>query len=170
MKDPAMNTNEKPASITMYISTNWEIIRDIETRVSSYFSDGQKDINDASMIVITELVENAVKYGVPLPGMHAIKFNFEIRDNFVEISIINAIGHEKHRTAITRLIDEINNSGNPQELYTMRLQELLNFDGKIMTGGLGLYRIAHEAKFEINYSLDGDILTVIARRPINKMK
>jgi hypothetical protein len=60
-------------------------------------------------------------------------------------------------------IDEIRNSDDPAELYTRRLQELMDNTVKGKTQ-LGLYRIAYEGEFSLSYRIDNSRLTIIAER------
>jgi hypothetical protein len=116
-------------------------------------------------MAIIELVENAVKYGSSIPGKEGVEFDFKIDNNNIIIKISNGLIHEKDGITVANNINKIKSSNNPMELYIQRLKELLE---KPVEGvsQLGLYRIAYEGRFNLDYSIDNNILTITAYRTI----
>ena len=67
------------------------------------------------------------------------------------------------RSVLTMSLDELT-PGASEQLYVARLQELMN--NPTQSTRLGLYRIGHEGKFDLDYSYGEQILELTARRRV----
>jgi hypothetical protein len=157
--------NKNDVSLKYYIYPTWDIVHKIEENAGKHFQGLDINIKEATMMVITELIENAVKYGAAIPGQEGVEFKFTIEKNKITTSISNGIISEKDVIPVKNHIDKIKASDSPMELYINRLKELLNnpIEG---VSQLGLYRIAYEGQFKLDYKIENNILTIIATREI----
>ena len=108
------------------IDSSWSIIKVIRNRVEALVMDKDPELAAACKMTASELVENAVKYGI------INDFDFE--------------NVKKH-------IDDIRETDNPHDLYLKRL-EILMKQKNVRQSQLGLYRIAYEGEFHLAYSYD----------------
>lgn len=154
----AINVSIKPA---------WSIIEDIQ-RKAIVFMDSKgkgKDLSEATMMCVTELIENAIKYGTEKTPSGNIDFELHVNDNQIEISVSNGIRSYDDISNLISHIEKIKNSDDPAQLYTERLMELMD-NPKPGVSQLGLYRIAYEGEFKIDYRYENKILTITAKRDI----
>ena len=114
-------------------------------------------------MTISELIENAVKYENATETSEAIDIRFSIEDDIITIIVSNPVTDKKHIEVLKDHINKIINAGDRRQLFTERVRNLMENEqsGKSQ---LGLYRIAYEGKFNLSYTYENDIITVIARR------
>ena len=148
------------------ITPAWDLIEKVEQNTQELFKVTDKSLKEATIMVATELLENAVKYGRSHPGIDGIQFHFIADDDFIRISVSNAVLEDHHKNDLIETIDEVNKCENPEILYMNRLKELLESRVKGVSR-LGLYRIAYEGQFNLSYKLENDLLTVIAEKHLN---
>lgn len=160
-----MGENNKNVSLKYYISPTWDVVHKIEENAGKHFKNLDENVRESIMMVITELIENAVKYGAAIPGKEGVEFKFSIDKNKITATISNGIISEKDIIPVKNHIDKIKASDNPMELYTNRLKELLKNPVEGVSQ-LGLYRIAYEGQFSLDYKIENNILTIIATREI----
>ncbi|HNR86875.1 MAG TPA: hypothetical protein PKM65_00885 [Spirochaetota bacterium] len=147
------------------INSAWGIVKEIREKVGSLLQDRQKDLVDATMMTVSELIENAIKYGTPVSSSTDIDFELTITDRTISISISNGIVAMSDYENVKRHLDLIGQSDNPGELYTKRLMELME-NPRPGVSQLGLYRIAYEGEFSLSYRFENKILTIFAERAI----
>ncbi len=152
-------------AISISIKPTWSIVKEIKEKADRFMSEkgALKDVKEASIMCATELIENAVKYGTEKPGGGNIEFDLSVEDNRVVIKISNGIKSNSDITNVTEHIDKLKESDDPAQLYTDRLMELME-NPKPGISQLGLYRIAYEGEFSLDYTYSDKILTVIAER------
>ena len=148
-----------------YIPPLWDIVHSIRDKVEALLSDHPDEIRSACTMVASELIENAVKYGSPIKEGSGIRFEFTADERHIRITASNKIHSQKDYKQVTRFLNRIADSDNPEALYLERLHTLLDesIHGKSQ---LGLFRIAYEGKFTLSYAYTQDILTIIAVRNI----
>jgi hypothetical protein len=160
-----MDKDTDTISVKYYIPTTWNAIHEISENIFNSINNIDENVKEETRMTIVELVENAVKYGLAIPGKKGIEFDFKIGKNNIIIKISNRLINKKDGKTVKANIDKIKASGNPMELYIQRLRELLAnpIEG---VSQLGLYRIAYEGRFNLDYKIDNNILTIIASRTI----
>jgi len=154
-------------AISFTIKPTWSIIKKIQERTVNYMnSKGKsKDLTDATMMCVTELIENAVKYGEETNKGDNIEIDLRVHEDKITIRVTNGLSAHKDLTTVAEHIDKLKKSNNPAELYTQRLKELLD-NTKPSVSQLGLYRIAYEGEFKLDYRYSDNMLTIIAERKI----
>jgi hypothetical protein len=121
----------------------------------------QRDVSDTVGIVACELMENAIKYG-DWSGPAQVTFSFRSAGGQLEIEVScpcdTASPHYERLLAALRVIEK----ANARDSYLKRLAEIARDSDE--RGGLGLLRLAHEAKCRLSARLaDHDRLHVQAR-------
>jgi len=124
----------------------------------------QRDVSDMVGIVACELMENAIKYG-DWSGTSKVTFSFRSDGGELVFEVAcpcdTASPHYERLTAALRLIEK----ANARDSYLQRLAQIARDTNE--RGGLGLLRLAHEAKCRLSARLvDNDLLHVQARLPL----
>ncbi len=147
--------------IKVSIEPTWNIVLNINDRIDEVMPDAGGEVVDSLRMVSTELVENAVKYGEPVPGMAGIEYELVVEENEIFIRVDNGVVNQLNVEQVKKCIDKIKKSEDRFKLYTNRLIELME-SPKLGESQLGLFRIAYEGKCELSYSYQEQILTVKA--------
>jgi hypothetical protein len=121
----------------------------------------QRDISDTVGIVSCELMENAIKYG-DWSGPARVTFSFRSDGGELVFEVgcpcDTASPHYERLSAALRLIEK----ANARDSYLKRLAQIARDSNE--RGGLGLLRLAHEAKCRLTAKLaENDWLHVQAR-------
>jgi len=154
-------------SVNITIHPTWNIIKEIQEKTSKFIEglNLSKDFSDSTVMCATELIENAIKYGSEKPGGGNIEFNLNTDGKKIVIMISNGVRSEDEIRVCVMHIEKIKNSKDPSALYTERLKELMK-NPKPGVSQLGLYRIAYEGKFRLDYTYRDRVLTITACRKI----
>lgn len=142
----------------------WNRIREVRRCVAEATAHLSREISAAAEMVTGELVENAVKYGTIVPGLDDVVVHVRVEDREVKILVTNGVGATAAADEVAARIARIQASPSREALYVGRLEELLRTPGA--AGGLGLYRIGYEGKFELSCECVGQVLTVKATREL----
>jgi hypothetical protein len=153
--------------INLSIAPAWTMIKEVRERIGEAMNGGNypPELIDAGVMCASELVENAIKFAPARAGAEHIKFVFRIGEGQIAINVSNGIRDENDLSKVKEHIDKLNKSGDPSGLYLERLKELMKSLAPRETR-LGLYRIAHEGEFKLDYRFQDELLTVIAERMI----
>lgn len=145
----------------------WSHIREARKLVQEALADRDPELRDAAGMTMSELIENAMKYGEPVPAMPGAKFKLTIDDDVIEIEVQNGVASDDSVANLAATVTAISAAPDQEAreaLYVARLQELL--DDPSAGGRLGLYRIGFEGQFDLSCTHDGQVVTVKARRTI----
>jgi hypothetical protein len=145
------------------IEPAWKTIMQIEEEIKSRFKPENVSVFEATVMVVSEMIENAIKYGKSQDFTESIDFTFSVKEKLITITVSNPVEDDKHLSEFREHIQQIKNSDDPAKLYTERLRELLERKHE-KKAQLGLYRIAYEGKFTLSYQYDNKLLTVNAVR------
>lgn len=151
-----------PLRLTAQISPEWANVRDIRMQVSHALVAQSQDIRDATCMVVSELLENAVKYGGSMPESRRLDFALAVEDDKIEVRVTSGATSGEHVQRLTQRVHEVNETERSGVLYLQRFHDLLNDPNQ--SGGLGIYRICVEGGFKLSVSQEGDVLAVVARR------
>lgn len=126
----------------------------------------QRDLSDNVAIVACELMENAIKYG-DWSGSACVTFSMRSEGEQLEIEVScpcdTASPHYERLSTSLRLIEK----ANARDSYLQRLAQIARDSNE--HGGLGLLRLAHEAKCRLSARLaENDRLHVQARIPLQR--
>jgi hypothetical protein len=142
----------------------WQYVQSARTRVREALADHPQERRDAAVMVASELVENAIKYGEGVPKASCATLKLEVTDSAICLEVSNGVRAIAAVREIESHINQIACAMDPGDLYVVRVLELLtNPDSK---GKLGLCRIRHEGRFELHFRYEDEVLTVTATRRI----
>lgn len=146
------------------IPVAWHHIREARTLVQEALTQHARALREAAGMTLSELLENALKYGEAVQGMPGASYTLVVEDEYVEIHVSNGLNSQQSLAELKRRIDAIAAADDKQALYIERLEEIMN--NPSAGGQLGLFRIACEGGFDLSYRFEPPILTVTARRPL----
>ena len=147
------------------IRPTWNIVKEVGDNIEKVLKISKRELLESATMAAAELIENAVKYGEPVGnGLEScIEFEARIEDGKIIIRVMNGAMNMRNVNNVIEHIEKIKASGDPFELYTGRLNELLN-NPRSGVSQLGLYRIAYEGQFTLDYEYRDNILTITAVR------
>ncbi len=151
--------------LNYYIKPVWDDIDDIREKIDSLLAGYDSELIVISVHVASELIENAVKYGSFIKNDKGIDFSIDVDDHRIEIKVVNKISSYENFETLKSTIEQIKLSDNPMELYTNRIMALLS-KKTVSKSQLGLFRMAGEGNFFLDYQLENDILTVSATKKL----
>jgi hypothetical protein len=165
--DGPMNGKED-ISISLSIAPTWSILKDVQDKTETCLnrSGASRDVAEATIMCASELLENAIKYGSSAAGTNNITFDLGIHDGMIRIRVSNGITDEQNVRNVQAHIEKIKSSPDPGALYTERLKELME-QQKPGISQLGLYRIAYEGEFELDFAYKNRTLIIQAERPFS---
>ncbi len=154
-------------TLTYIVKPVWSEIERIREKIQSELTGCVSRANiDFTIICVTELVENAVKYGEAVPNMQYLQFRLDLKDGEIEIGVSNGVAKQDDLSLACSIIDKINEGGDPESLYLERLMVLMERNGPGKSQ-LGLLRIANETGYKLRYNIDRNVLIVEANRKVN---
>jgi len=147
------------------IRPDWDDIKLVSDTVRDIFKDKYNGLEDIVMMVSSELLENAIKYGFVQHDKDFIKYQVEEDAGMIIISVTNKVDSFSFIRQVIEHIEKIRRNDNKMELYVDRMKQIRDKrkDGE---SKLGFYRIAYEGKFNLHYKYKDDNLTIIAKRKI----
>jgi len=150
------------------VAPRWSAISDvrdsIESLIDKYFD---KKI-DFTIITISELLENAVKYGKFDSQGNTVDLELILEPDSIAIQVSNQIKHtDANLDQLKRLINLINHVGKTELgfLYMNKLVQIME-QPFLKGSGLGLFRIAFEGGFQLRHNIKDNILIVSAKKNI----
>lgn len=153
-----------PTSVSVSLPHTWDHIRQIRGRVSEALKEAPPDLRSAAVMVTSELVENAVKYGEAVPEAPKITAQLLVTESSIIIKVTNGSADPSAVAALSRRVDEIMSAPDKSVLYLARLEEMMSEPTE--SGKLGLYRIAFEGQFDMQLSYRDQVVTMTATRKI----
>ena len=152
-------------SIEFSIKPEWGEIEKVRNE-SLYFlqSHGLSDdaVHSLSMI-ISELIENGIKYGDFRMGENKVGVSIQLEHNNVTIEVSNPVDQLalKNLNRLDKRIQWIRGYQDPFEAYIKRIKEVSKKPLDDEESGIGLVRIAYEGKALLDFFVgDNSILNV----------
>ena len=153
--------NQHAAYFELRFRPNVELVSVVRRFVSSFYERiiADQDLTDRMAIATHELLENAVKYSSDGETVISIEVDQDQKPWQVHVRTNNRTTPE-HRAAVENAFTEANNATDAFSFY----QLLMHRASKRTEGsGLGLGRIRAEADMTVDYSINGEELTIDAR-------
>jgi hypothetical protein len=151
-----------PTSVSVSLPHTWDHIRQIRGRVGEALKEADSSLRTAAVMVTSELVENAVKYGEAVPAAQKITVGLTVTETAIIIKVTNGSADASAVAALGRRVDEIMSAPDKSALYFARLEELMAEPTE--SGKLGLYRIAFEGQFDMHLTYRDQVVTMTATR------
>lgn len=154
-------------SIKITLKPLWDEIESVRNK-SSEFLESQglsKNSVQAFTMVISELVENSIKYGRFGSSDEEVLIDIVVSSNNVIAEVTNPIDEKsaKNLKILDKTIQWIRGFQNPLEAYTERLKEVSKKPLNDENSGLGLVRIAYEGKAILDFFVsENSLLNVSA--------
>ncbi len=123
------------------------------------------NIVEAAAMVVSELAENAIKYGDFSDTHSTVTANISLEGNSIIIEVTHPVGQESfaHLIELDKTIQWIRGFQDPFEAYIEKLRELSKKSLGDHTSGLGLVRIAYEGQATLDFFVDErDMLNISA--------
>ena len=138
----------------------WEKIDDARNITDQFLT--QSGISaekvQAATMVMSELIENAIKYGCYSLSEDKITAEIRIDESMITIEVLHPVekGDYRHLKELDRGIQWIRSFQNPFEAYIEKMQEVSKKPLKDDESGLGLARIAYEGQSILDFFLYED--------------
>lgn len=155
---------ETPVLLNSSLPHAWDQIRKIRKSVGDALKDFDPSLCAAAMMVTSELIENAVKYGEEVPASAHIQLSMTMGEDQLIIRVTNGCADGSGVKQLERRIREIADAPDKAALYMARLEQLLAEPTE--SGKLGLYRIAFEGEFDLKLSYRDNVVTITAARSL----
>ena len=154
-------------SLKLALKPEWDEVENARN-ASIHFLKSNELSNDRVQtfsMVISELIENSIKYGNFKPPENKVIVNIEIRKNIMTVEVINSIGETDYENLnrLDKMIQWIRGYQDPFEAYVNKIEEVSKRHLNDTESGLGLARIAYEGRAIIDFFLyENNMLNVSA--------
>ena len=145
--------------LELSVPASWENVKRVRERVSEALVSAPEELRVASAMVASELLENAIKHGIPDVSAH---FLLEYSEHIIRIRVGNTPRSEDAVREANDRIEQLSDSPDKQKLYLSRFATLSTDPSA--SGKLGLYRIGLEGAFALSCTSDGPTFWVTAVR------
>lgn len=148
--------------LDMPLRTVWSEVQAVRERVQALLGDASPELREATVMTASELVENAIKYGEPVPGAPHATVALDRDGGLVRVVVRNGVAAESTVSELAEHVRRLTAASDRTALYVDRLRELMLSGG----GGskLGLYRIGCEGGFDLACDFTDRVVTVTATR------
>ena len=153
-------------STRISLKPDWNKIEDVRNTGQKFLSVhgfGEDDKN-AIIMILSELVENSIKYGIFKSSNSEITVNININQNMITIEVNNPIDKiiENHIKRLDKTIQWIRGYQDSFEAYVENLKIVSRKPLEDEESGIGLTRIAYEGGAILDFFVDDNILNVSA--------
>jgi len=154
-------------SVKLIVDPNWDEIERVRNESNEFLRTHalSDDTVYALTLVISELIENGIKYGVFKSKENKVIVSVYVGPSIITVEVTNPVDETtyNHLRRLDRTIQWIRGYQNPFEAYIERLKEVSKKPLHDKESGLGLVRIAYEGKAILDFFLEEDnILNVSA--------
>ena len=147
-------------SIGFNIKADWVEIEKVRNESVEFLQ--SHDLSDETThslsMIISELIENGIKYGSFAIAADKVEVLINIERNSVTIEVINPIDESSfgHLSRLDRTIQWIRGYQDPFEAYIERIKEVSKKPLQDIESGIGLVRIAYEGKAILDFFVGDD--------------
>ncbi len=151
--------------IKFNVKPEWDEIEKIRNESTEFLQSHEltdDTIHSLSMI-ISELIENGIKYGNFKMVKNRVVVIINIERNVVTIEVLNPVDEnaDEHLAKLDKTIQWIRGYQDPFEAYIERIKEVSKKPLKDAESGIGLVRIAYEGKALLDFFVgENNILNV----------
>ena len=144
----------------LILKPNWAELERVREKGAEFFKcQGlASETIDALVMVISELAENSIKYGDFTPTENQVVIDTHMGERNVTVEVRNPVNEETyhHLRRLDRMIQWIRGYQDSFEAYVERLKEVSKRPLTDGESGLGLVRVAYEAKAILDFYVDDD--------------
>jgi hypothetical protein len=154
-------------SMRLRVSPTWDEIEKVRNKSSTFLkSQGySKDSVQSLTMVISELMENGIKYGRYSASGDKLLLNISIGEEIATVEVANPVDDRSYRDLkkLDKTIQWIRGYQDSFEAYVERLKEVSRKPLNDEESGLGLVRIAYEGKAILDFFVgEDDVVSVSA--------
>lgn len=148
----------------------WKVIKEVKLQITEIMTNASmsESLIDFSCIAASELLENAIKYGVEVQGASKVGFTFELENHQIKIAVRNGVKSQEALKDFFEIMENIQETKYPERLYLRRLEEIVR-NPSANDSQLGLYRIISETRYGLSFTLQENILEVLAIRNLSEL-
>ena len=149
--------------VELHFPAEWGRIESIRAAVALCVraAIGQQDLDDTMSMVVAELLENAVKYGLPSPS--SVVFTLVDEGSQLVVTVTNLVPPgSQHIGALHDRLTWIDSFSHPSEAYLAALRQIYEETEERTSGGLGMVRVAYEGGCRIECD-DSQLDRVVVR-------
>lgn len=156
---------------TLSIAPEWDNIEVARVKVAQFLlaNELQQDSIDTIVMVISELLENSLKYGSYTGKDDEVRVYIEISSSYIVVEVRNPIddGCLPNLKKMDRMIQWVRGYQDPFEAYVQRLKLVSRKPMKDKESGLGLARIAYEGDVTLDFISNKNSLSVSALKSLS---
>jgi len=157
---------EEAILIQEHVPAQWKVVQEMRIKVKEKLAGQGPQLTEQVVMAVSELMENAVKYGAKAGASQEVQFQFEMNHGAIKIQVANVVDPDAGGVDdLLKMLRGIQAAEDKEALYVARLVELLERPQKGVSR-LGLYRIAYEGGFDLDCKCENALLTMIATRSI----
>jgi hypothetical protein len=146
------------------LSASWANVRETRSLVSAALEGFPAPVRHATMMVASELLENALKYGEAVTLAPDIAFTLLATTDSIEVEVRNGCTQPSQLDDLQQHVRDIMSAEDKAALHFARLRQLAKNRGE--SNKLGVYRMVYEGEFELAVCVEADVVTVRARRAL----
>lgn len=151
------------------LSPNWDELESVREEAYGFLHD--RDLDDdivySTVMVLSELLENSIKYGHFKDSDSKVQIALTIDEPNIVVEVTNPVNEACYvdLEKLDRMIQWVRGYQDPFEAYVERMKEVSKKSLHDTESGLGIVRIAYEGNVTIDFFVnDEDLLTVSAIR------
>ena len=142
-------------SIEFAVNPDWDEVEKIRNESANFLQSHEltDDTIHSLSMVISELIENGIKYGNFQMIENKVFVAINIERNTATIEVINPVGDDamRHLMRLDKTIQWIRGYQDPFEAYIERIKEVSKKPLDDTESGIGLVRIAYEGKALLDF-------------------
>lgn len=153
------------------VSPDWEELESVRTKAGKFLL--QYDLDDdeisSAVMVLSELLENSIKYGSFTEPDDEIEVNLGLSQSNIVVEVSNPADDSclPNLNKLDRMIQWVRGYQDPFEAYVERLKVVAQKSLKDKKSGLGIVRVAYEGDVTLDFHISEEgRLTVSAVREI----
>jgi hypothetical protein len=149
-------------SIEFKVTPDWDEIEKIRNESAEFLQAHElsDDAVHSLSMIISELIENGIKYGNFKMVENQVIVIINIERNMVTIEVLNPVDESafQHLSRLDKTIQWIRGYQDPFEAYIERIKEVSKKPLNDQESGIGLVRIAYEGKALLDFYVGDDNL------------
>jgi len=142
-------------SIEFNVKPDWDEVEKVRNESAEFLQSHElsDDAVHSLSMIISELIENGIKYGNFKIVENRVVVAINIERNTVTIEVLNPVDEKalKHLSRLDQTIQWIRGYQDPFEAYIERIKEVSKKPLNDMESGIGLVRIAYEGKALLDF-------------------
>ena len=151
--------------LSLAVPSVWDLLRVVRERVETHLLGVDRVLREATVMAASELVENAIKYGRPVPACPNATLEVESDGRVMTLRISSGVRSEEAARDTVDRVSTIAKAPDKMALYLERMKTLLHgaLPGSTQ---LGLFRICGEGEFDLSCRFNQDVLHLTATREL----